>query len=416
MNLRHRSVAILFAVLVVVMLGFGIIIPVLPLYARSLGASSFHLGLLMATFSIFQLVFAPIWGSLSDRIGRKPVLLIGLAGYALSHLVNGLAGSIALLFVARVLGGILSSATLPTSLALVADVTGEQDRGSGMGILGAAMGIGVIFGPSLGGFVSHYFDSFRMPFFAAFVLAGILIPFAALFLKETLPDHEQARHAQARRGPLTLGQRLAEPGRALAGPLAFYFVLTFLVSFAAANLEGIFSFWALDRFGYGTREIGIIFTVMGLATVALQGLLVGRAIRWLGENRLVVIGLLLTAVGFFLLTRAGTFVPVVVFVTLNMAGSALVRPGISSAISRRTRAGQGATMGLMSSFDSLGRIVGPVWAGLIYRFGVNLPFFTGAAIAALGLVLALVVFARTGFALAPAEPVTDPDLAEPRAG
>jgi MFS transporter, DHA1 family, multidrug resistance protein len=391
MNLKNRSIAILFAALFVVMLGFGIIIPVLPLYARSMGATSVHLGLLMATFSIFQFIFAPIWGSLSDRIGRKPVMLIGLIGYALSHVINGLAGNLYILFLSRIMGGVLSSATLPTSLAMVSDVTGDDQRGSGMGILGAAMGLGVIFGPSLGGLVSHGFASYRMPFFLAAGLVVILIPLAWIFIDETLPAAEREKHRLAHQEDGRPG-RWAELVTAMKGNLAFYFVLAFLTSFAQANLEGIFSFFAMDKFNYGTREIGIIFTAIGIVSVILQGLLVGKAIKWFGESKLIVFGLLITAVGFYLTTRATGLVPLTAFLALNMAGGSFVRPSLNSAISKKTLVGQGATMGLMGSFDSLGRIAGPVWAGLVYRWGVNLPFHTGAAITAIGLVLAVIVF------------------------
>ena len=400
MDLRNRSLAILFAILVVVMLGFGIIIPVLPLYARSMGATSVHLGLLMATFSVFQFIFAPIWGSLSDRIGRKPVLMIGLTGYMLSHLVNGAAQNIYMLFLARTLSGVLSSATLPISLALVSDVTDEKDRGSGMGTMGAAMGTGIIFGPSLGGLVSHYTNSYRMPFFVAAALVMVLIPLAWSLLRETLPASERERHqlAYAANGSPYLANRFRGLGQSLQSTLAFYFVLTFLVSFAAANLESIFSFFAMDKFGYGSKEIGIMFTAMGITLVTLQGVLVGRAINRLGEPRLILFGLLLTAVGFYFLTLAHSFLTVTIFLTINMSGGAFLRPSINSTVSKRTLAGQGATMGLIGSFDSLGRMAGPVWAGMVYKFGVNFPFYTGAAITCIAMVTSAFVLRRRALA------------------
>jgi MFS transporter, DHA1 family, multidrug resistance protein len=415
LNPRNRSIAVLFGVLLVVMVGFGIIIPVLPLYARNLGASSVTLGLLMATFSLFQFVFAPLWGSLSDRFGRKPVLLVGLVGYALSHVINGLAGSVAMLFVARILSGVLSSATLPTSLAMVSDVTSDKQRGSGMGVLGAAMGLGIIFGPALGGLVSHGPLGYRMPFFLAAGLVVILIPLAVILLRETLPHEQRIEHRRAHAENRTSRPgRMVELGRALRSELAIYFVLAFLTSFAAANMEAIFSFFALDKFGFGPREIGIMFTATGVVGVLLQGVLVGKAINWFGENRLMVLGLLLTALGFYLTTTVAGIVALTGVMALNFAGGSLLRPSLSSAVSKKTQAGQGATMGLVSSFDSLGRIAGPVWAGLAYRWGHNLPFHTGAAVAVFGAVLATVVFAaaarRPPTAAEPEAAVTDAPL------
>jgi DHA1 family multidrug resistance protein-like MFS transporter len=348
MLFKNRQIAILFAGLAVVMLGFGIIIPILPLYARQLGASSLHLGLIMAVFSFFQFIFAPIWGSISDRIGRKPVLLIGLVGYALAHIINGFASSVAMLLVSRAVGGILSSAVLPTSLAYVSDVTAEKDRGGGMGILGAAMGTGVIFGPSLGGLVAHFTNSYHIPFFVA-----------------------------------------AELVHALGSELALYFVLAFMVSFAAANLEGIFAYFAFDRFACGPKEMGVIFTIIGVVSVIMQGVLVGPAINRLGENKLILVGLAVTGAGFVLLTRSWNFVSLTAFVVLNMAGGALLRPSISSIISKRTTAGQGTTMGIVGSFDSLGRIVGPVLAGFLYHYSINLPYYVGGAVMLLGIVVAV---------------------------
>ncbi len=387
MLFKNRNIAILFAGLFVVMMGFGIIIPILPLYAKHLGASSLHLGMIMATFSFFQFIFAPIWGTLSDRIGRKPVLMIGLVGYMVSHIINGFAGSVAMLFLARALGGILSSAVLPTALAFISDVTGEHERGTGMGVFGAAMGAGVIFGPSIGGFVSHLSHSFRTPFFVAAGLVTLLIPLAWAYLPESLPRERRVTGAQEKKP-----HRLRELADALKGELALYFVIAFLTSFAAANLEGIFAYFSFDKFGFGPREMGIIFTVIGVVSVVMQGLLVGPAINRFGENRLILVGLVGTAIGFVLLTRSWNLVSLTAFVVLNMASGALVRPGLSSAVSKQTSTGQGATMGVMGSFDSLGRIVGPVLAGWLYHFHINLPYFFGAGLVLVGALIALPTF------------------------
>ncbi|MBM3330406.1 MFS transporter [candidate division WOR-3 bacterium] len=401
MLLKNRSVAILFFGLFVAMMGFGIIIPVLPMYAKSLGATSLHLGMIMATFSFFQFIFAPIWGTVSDRIGRKPVLMIGLVGYMLSHLVNGFASSVAMLFVSRVLGGILSSAVLPTAMAFISDVTGEHERGAGMGIFGAAMGAGVIFGPAIGGSVSHFTNSFQAPFFVAAGLVALLIPLAWAYLPESLPRERRVTGTREKKP-----HRLRELANALRSELAIYFVIAFLTSFAAANLEGIFAYFSLDRFGFGPREMGLVFTVIGVVSVLMQGLLVGPAINRYGENRLILAGLVGTAIGFILLTQSWNLVSLTVFVALNMAGGSLVRPGLSSAVSKQTDAGQGATMGVVSSFDSLGRIVGPVLAGWLYGLHINLPFFFGAGIVLVGALIALPAFRHPRPTIVPApEPV-----------
>ena len=392
MLFKNRQIAILFAGLFVVMLGFGIIIPILPMYAKALGASAFHLGAIMATFSIFQFVFAPIWGTVSDRIGRKPVLMLGLVGYMGSHVVNGLANSVAMLFLARAIGGILSSAVLPTALAYISDVTGDRERGAGMGVMGAAMGAGTIFGPSLGGFAAHFTSSFRMPFFLAAGLVFLLIPLAWRFLPETHPEERRVAGK-----PVAPHDRVRELIAALRSELAVYFLAALLISFAAANMEGILGYYALDRFGCGAREMGIIFTIIGVVSVVMQGVLVGPSINRFGEDRLILASMLTTALGFVLLTRAWSFPSLTALVTFNMIGGAFLRPSISSIVSKRTPTGQGATMGVVGSFDSLGRIAGPLLAGWLYQYSMNLPYYVGAAVTMVGVgfVLPTVLRGRT---------------------
>ncbi|MDF2636944.1 MAG: major facilitator transporter, partial [Pelosinus sp.] len=160
-----RALPILFLVMFLVMIGFGIIIPVLPFYAEEIGANPTQLGLLMAVYSLMQLIFAPFWGKLSDRIGRKPIMMMGIAGLALSFFMQAMATELWMLFAARIIGGILSSANMPTAMAYVADITTPENRGKGMGIIGAATGLGFVFGPAIGGVFSK--TSMNLPFYIA---------------------------------------------------------------------------------------------------------------------------------------------------------------------------------------------------------------------------------------------------------
>src|SRR5512137_2103625 len=246
---QRGPIAILFASLVIVMLGFGLVVPILPFYATHFGADGKQLGLLMASYSIMQFIFAPMWGRLSDRVGRKPVLLIGLAGYAMSFAFMGISHSFTQLLVSRALAGILSSATLPTALAFIADTTSADNRSSGMGLMGAAMGLGMIFGPMLGGALTGIilppaFDgamqyvtnpetgvtlNLSLPFYAASLLALITIPFVIWKLPESLPKDRRIDHRGVE-GP----SRLALLKSAVTGPLGFLFIMAFLLAFALA--------------------------------------------------------------------------------------------------------------------------------------------------------------------------------------
>ncbi len=374
-----RSAIILFSSLFIVMLGFGIIIPVLPFYAKNLGATSLHLGLLMASYSVMQFIFAPVWGTLSDRWGRKPILLIGIGGFGLSFLVFGLANDLWVLYAARIMGGMLSSAAMPVVMAIISDTTTEEERAKGMGMTGAAMGLGMIFGPAFGGVLSKF--GIHVPFLAAAGIAFATLIYAFVLMPETLdrsqliPDHRRLSLAAS-----------------LKGPLAFLMLLAFTISFANAGLEAVFAFFAKDRFGFGAPEMGLAFTVMGVATVVLQGFLVGRIVDMLGEQKVILFGLGITALSFVLITMAKGLVSLTVYLVLSGVGMGLVRPGINSLISKQAVVGQGETMGTMSSFDSLGRVFGPVYGGQIYLSHHTYPFLTGALILAAVMLAALLKF------------------------
>lgn len=364
------------------MLGFGVIIPVIPFYVLHFGAGSVHLGLLMATFSLMQFICAPFWGSLSDRVGRRTVLLMGVLGYVVSSVILALANGLWMLFLARILGGALSSATLPTALAYIGDSTSQSERGSGMGVLGAAMGLGMIFGPGIGGALAQF--GIAAPFVFSAAMAAVVWIFAFFALPESLP--RRARAAQAR-GPRE--SRARQLLAALRGPLAPYFLLTLIVSFGTANLESVFAFFAYDKLGYGPAEMGVLFVAMGVVGVLVQGMGVGRLINRFGEEQLLAAGLLISAAGFLLVTLSFDMASALLFIVVLGVGLGVMRPSVSSLLSKHTRAGQGATMGLQGSFDSLGRVVGPVWGGFVYQYGIQLPYISGAVVFVLGFVLML---------------------------
>ena len=184
MNSQRRNLTILTFVLFVVMLGYGIIIPIFPFYIESMGAGGTELGLLVASYAVMRLIFSPVWGSLSDRVGRKPILMIGVLGYAITMIWFGFATQLWMLFAARILSGILSSATSPTTMAYIGDSTSDEERSRGMGILGSAMGLGTIFGPLLGGLLAEF--SLAIPFFISGGLSFVALLLIALFLPESL--------------------------------------------------------------------------------------------------------------------------------------------------------------------------------------------------------------------------------------
>jgi DHA1 family multidrug resistance protein-like MFS transporter len=381
---NRKNVVILSLTLGVVMLGFGVVMPIMPFYVESMGASATELGLLVAISPFIQLVASPMWGSVSDRRGRKPVLAIGLLGYGLSMLFFGLSTELWMLFLARGVGALLSAATMPTTMAYVSDSTSEEERGGGMGVLGAAMGLGMVLGPALGGLLGS--ESLSTPFFLTAAVCLLTLLLVLLFLPESLPG-------EARRGTATALKPAAQVralGQALFGPLGILLLMAFLVSFGLTNFQGIFGYYALKKFGYGTEEVGWILTVAGLVSALTQGALTGPLTKRWGEAAVIKVTLLASAVTFCLLLLANNLATVLITTGLFTLPNALLRPAVISLTSKQAGARQGTAMGLNNSFNSLGRVVGPIWAGFAFDLNYNLPYLSGAAIMLAGFLASLV--------------------------
>ena len=370
---KNKNLAILFFSLVVSMLGFGIIIPILPFYVEEFGGGGAEMGMLMTIFSAMQFIFSPIWGSLSDRIGRKPVLIIGALGNALSMALMGFATNYWILLSARALAGVLSSATMPAAMAFISDSTDERQRGGGMGIVGAAFGVGMTLGPGIGGVMSDI--SLQAPFFFAAgtsILAMILI---WMSLPETLPAEKRSgTHHQVR------GLDLRLMWKSLFGPIGFLLILAFLHNFALTNFEGIFGFYAQKRYNYDPPTIGLIMTVVGLVSAVVQGILTGPATRRFGDVAVIRASLFASVLGFLSMLAAPNLGWVLVTCGFFVLGNSMLRPGVASLTSKRADIPQGAAMGLSNAYMSLGRIVGPLWAGNVLDLNLSYPFVTGAII------------------------------------
>lgn len=387
---NRRAVTVLFLTMFIVMVGFGVIMPILPFYAENMGATATHLGLLFASYSIVQFFFSPVWGQMSDRVGRKPMILVGLLGFGLSFLLFGLATSLWMLFAARILGGILSAATLPTVMAYIADTTDTKARGGGMGILGAAMGMGITFGPVIGGFLGEYSPS--LPFYFSAGLALAVAIFAFFFLPESLSvaARQRARSAVRQRSSLS------EVVTALRGPIGFVLLLAFLASFASANLEGTFALFSQAHLGFGEAEMGLVFGVMGVVMALTQGLLVGRFINRWGEERMIQVGLVSSAVGFIFFLATFNMLSLLVVMALMGVGNAAMRPAVNSLASKLVPPEeQGSAMGVVNSYNSLGRIFGPVVGGVIFDvLGYQWPYIVGSVLFFLILGLSFPLFSR----------------------
>ncbi|MBK7917507.1 MAG: MFS transporter [Candidatus Promineifilaceae bacterium] len=381
---NRRNIGILFFTLVVVMMGFGMIIPILPFYVEQFNTGGSTLGLLMATYALMQFIFAPVWGRLSDQHGRKPILMVGILGNAIASLLFGLSTQLWMLFAARALAGILSSATLPTAMAYIGDSTSEEDRGGGMGILGAAMGVGMVIGPGVGGWLAV--KSLSLPFFLAAGLSMVALLLVWWLLPETLTLEEQAK-ARATAVEGSFKTQFRDMWQALSGPIAFLLVLAFLLSFGMTNFESVFGLYSLERFNYGPQQVGGILMFVGVISAVVQGGLTGVATRRWGEAAIIKASLLGSAIGFALMLLAFNMATVLLTVGFFVLSNSMLRPAVSSLTSRRATGGQGIAMGLNNSFMSLGRIAGPVLAGFLFDVNIHFPYVIGALVMMLGFVL-----------------------------
>ncbi|WP_438825096.1 MFS transporter [Bacillus sp. JJ1122] len=370
-----KALPILFLVMFLVMVGFGIIIPVMPFYAEEIGANPTQLGLLMAVYSLMQLLFAPMWGRVSDRIGRKPVIMIGIIGLSLSFFLMAISSELWMLFAARIIGGLLSSANMPTVMAYVADITSEEDRGKGMGIIGASVGLGFIFGPAIGGIFSQ--SSLNMPFYLAGATSLITFLLVTFVLKESLSIEERNSQSKERSSLL----------KAFNGPVSVLFVLQLFVSLSLSGLEATFAYFAAEKAGLGAVQLGYIFMIMGLAGAIVQGGLVGRMTKKLGEGTVIQLGIFISAVGFALILLIKGFGTAALFLTIFGVGNGLIRPSVSSLLTKKSTAGHGSTTGLLSSFDSLGRIIGPPLGGWLFSIAIGMPYISGIILSGIALVL-----------------------------
>ena len=396
---------VLLACLFVVMIGFGITLPVLPFYVERLafaaGAAQasvvVHVTLLTGVYSLMQLVFAPLWGRWSDHIGRRPLILVGIAGYVVAQVLFGLSTSLWLLYVARIVGGILSSATLPASAAYVVDMTTTKERGRGMAWLGTAASLGVVVGPALGGLLSrrdwhlnwstaHFkVDGFSTPFFAA-ALLGVLTLLAAL---RWLPESMPAASGRNTNPAEVASDQATADWRSLLKTLWPLLALTLTGQFALTMFEGTFALFAQARFAFGPADVGYVFVVCGLVMTVFQAGAVGWLAGKIGEMVQIGAGFALMGTGIALLATAQTRFFVFAFVALLSLGMALIAPNLAALVS--TRGGErqaGTSLGIQNAANSLGQAGGPLLGGVLFIWQIGAPYvFSGAVLLSVALVI-----------------------------
>ncbi len=395
----HVTLALLALAVMIDVLGFSIIIPLIPDYVqRGLHLASAQDprigevgGWLGASYALMQFLFAPLWGGLSDRIGRKPILIASLVGDAVFYTLFGLSEhSIAGQFAARILAGIFSSASLSVAQAYAADITPPHLRAMGLGYLGAAFGVGFVLGPALGGAIGQFGLGWPL-YFSALLALGNLV-----YIARVLPEPAREPAAVGAKAPAGFAPRVRLMAQAVTGPIGFLYLLTFAVTFAFGNLEGTFTVYLKQHLEPGLSDrqsvaaAGGVFAYIGVLIVVVQGGFIRPLVKKYGEARLVVVGIGLMALGFLCFPLApllsllliGPMVPI-------SLGNGFNAPSLRSLVSRRATA-QGTALGLSASFDSLARATGPATAGYLYKnVGATAPYWCAGLVMSLCFLFAL---------------------------
>jgi len=379
---------ILFLIVVIDLIGFGIIIPLLPFYAEYYSASPAEVGLLMAVYSLTQFIAAPFWGRTSDRTGRRPVLLISLFGTAFSYVWLGTAESLWVLFAARAAGGFMAG-NISAAFAYAADITTRENRAKGMGVVGAAFGLGFIIGPAVGGILAGSDPvnaDFRSPAYAAAGLSTVAFVLTLIFLKESLST--EIRERMAALTPETRRERFR---KAVADPrVALLIGLSFIATFAFAGLEATFAMWSRRQYGWGPEQNGYLFAFVGIMGALVQGGLIGRLAKRFGEPALIVHGGIALTIGVLLIPFSTTLPLLLVAMVIAGFGFSVLTPSLSSLISLQVgEQEQGGVIGIARSATTLARVAGPAFAGALFSLlGKDWPYFAGAIVMAVFVVLA----------------------------
>ncbi len=381
-NMKDKRIGIIFITVFIDLVGFGIIIPLNPYLARVYGASPLQVGLLMGVYSLFQFIFSPIWGQLSDRYGRRPIILLSLLGAALAHTGFGLATSFTGLVVARAMAGLFGG-NISTAMAYIADITEAKNRSQGMGLIGAAFGLGFLLGPFVGGVSANVMGSPSAPAFLAGGICFLNFLVAVRFLPESLTDRTPSRERPSRLK--LIASAFVSP---VLGPVLF---LVFLNTFAMAHIEAQLFLYVQDLFSWTLAQASFGFAYVGLILVFTQGFLIRRWMPKCGERRLLLGGLVLSAIGFFLIGLSESVSLLAVAVTVLALGNGLVNPSLNGSVSLLSgKEIQGNNLGVAQSLSSIARILGPPTGGYLYQAaGVQWPFFAASSLVVIAVLITL---------------------------
>lgn len=393
---NKKPLIVIFLTVFIYLLGFGIVIPIIPILSTQLGATSVETGLLLSAYSLMQFIFSPFWGRLSDKYGRRPILLICLFGEIFSYLLFARANNLTLLYIARLFSGFFG-ASISTASAYISDITPPNERSKGMALIGAAFGLGFLFGPAIGGGLTVWAEHispdimFRTSFSSYWVSALCLLTFIFAYfnLKETLNISKDNKPEPKKNRFKEIAKYFAVP---TVGPLIFVF---FLSSIAMSTMEATLVLYMKSKFDWGLKEVSFGFAYVGIMIVFTQGFLVRKLIPKFGEKHVLRFGLIFMSMGFLGIAIAHSIPVMAIAQTLLSIGVGFTNPSTLGAISLLTDVKeQGAALGTTQGMSSLGRIIGPALGGAIYgSLTIESPFFMSGIMTLLGLFVVITIFA-----------------------
>ncbi|OBY80248.1 multidrug transporter [Paenibacillus sp. KS1] len=359
----------------IAMVGMGLIIPIMPKYVTAFGATGQAMGYLVAAFGLTQFLCSPIAGELSDKYGRKLLIVTGIGLFTVSQLLFGMAEHMWMLYVSRLLGGMSAALMTPPMMAYVADITTEEKRGKGLGMLMASMTLGVVIGPGIGGMLAEY--GIRVPFYAAAALAGLSTVVSLLFLPESLSVEERMAARSNTKKKDNLLRQMAASAKA---PYFMLLVLVFALTFGLQNFEAIFGLYVDVKYGFTPKDISLMITLGAIIGVICQAVLIERLLRTFGEKKILLTMFGLSAISMILLLFVSNYFLIFFVTMLFFVATSIVRPAINTLLSKMAGNEQGFVAGMNNAYMSLGNIIGPAIAGILFDIHVQIPYAFGAIV------------------------------------
>jgi len=356
----------------VTMSGIGLIIPIMPEYLGTFGVAGQVLGFLIAMFSFSQFIFSPIAGDLSDKHGRKNLIIGGLIIYGLSQLTFGMATELWMLFASRFFSGLGAAFILPPTMAFVADLTTIEKRGRGMGLLAASMSFGFVIGPGIGGFLSQI--SLEFPFYigATVAITAAIISFFAL------PNPKPVAREI---GVALKGENIIQQlKRSAATPYFMMFIVMFVFSFGLANFQSTISLYVDHKYGYTIAQIAILITVGGFVGTIAQMFIIGPLFKRFGEMRVILVNLVISAIAMLWILFVDTYSMILIVSMVFFTATALLRPAVNTLVSKLAGNEQGFAAGMITAYMSLGNMIGPALAGILFDINIIYPYIIGTVI------------------------------------